>query len=468
MDGEEEVPVTPAGRFFLQPDVEAIINCVVGLKLPIDIESTKAEICKTLLNHPRFCSILVKDKRGVECWRRTHVDIDQHMIFPSQFQGNDGNEEKVDEDDGESVNRYLAELAVSSPLDLKKPPWEIHVLKSRRCCVLRLHHALGDGTSLMSLFLASCRRVDEPDLLPTLPTGKSTNTSRARPGLAERVWEWTAVVCLTVVYVVEFVLRSLWVRDGETAISGGAGVEMWPRKVATARFDLQDMKMVKKAVNGTINDVLFGIISYGLAKYLKFRSSRELEGLLRITGLALVNTRQLPGLQDPSNMMKKGSKSRWGNQMGYIVLPIYLGKVEDPLKYLRRAKAMLDRKKSSLEARFSYWMGSLVMSLLGPKIATILNYRIIANTTFTISNLVGPQEEIMFAGNPIAYLRTTSTSLPHALTMHMVSYKGKADMQILVAKDIIPDPHILAKCFQDALHEMKDVATNMVHEGSAT
>lgn len=59
MDGEEEEPVTPAGRFFLQPDVEAIINCVIGLKLPIDIESTKAEICQTLLNHPRFCSILV-------------------------------------------------------------------------------------------------------------------------------------------------------------------------------------------------------------------------------------------------------------------------------------------------------------------------------------------------------------------------------------------------------------------------
>lgn len=60
MDGEEEEPVTPAGRFFLQPDVEAIINCVIGLKLPIDIEVIKAEICKTLLNHPRFCSILVR------------------------------------------------------------------------------------------------------------------------------------------------------------------------------------------------------------------------------------------------------------------------------------------------------------------------------------------------------------------------------------------------------------------------
>lgn len=174
------------------------------------------------------------------------------MIFPPQFQF-DSIENEI-EDDGESVNRYFAELAVSSPLDLTKPPWEIHVLRSRRCCLLRLHHALGDGTSLMSLFLASCKRAEEPDLPPTLPTGKSTNSSRAPRGLVERVREWMAVICLTVVYVVEFVLRSLWVKDVSTAISGGAGVEMWPRKVATARFEPQDMKIVKKVVNGVISD----------------------------------------------------------------------------------------------------------------------------------------------------------------------------------------------------------------------
>lgn len=42
--------------------------------------------------------------------------------------------------------------------------------------------------------------------------------------------------------------------------------------------------------------------------------------------------------------------------------------------------------------------------------------------------------------------------------MHMVSYAGVADMQILVAKDIIPDPKVLAKCFEDALFEMKNAA----------
>ena len=73
--------------------------------------------------------------------------------------------------------------------------------------------------------------------------------------------------------------------------------------------------------------------------------------------------------------------------------------------------------------------------------------------------MVGPQEEIMFADNPITYIRVTSTSLSHAITMHMVSYNGRADMQILVAKDIVSEPQLLAKCFQDSLLEMKDAAS---------
>lgn len=45
-----------------------------------------------------------------------------------------------------------------------------------------------------------------------------------------------------------------------------------------------------------------------------------------------------------------------------------------------------------------------------------------------------------------------------AITMHMLSYAGRADLQILVAKDIIADPQFLAKCFEDALLEMKEAA----------
>ena len=37
----------------------------------------------------------------------------------------------------------------------------------------------------------------------------------------------------------------------------------------------------------------------------------------------------------------------------------------------------------------------------------------------------------------------------------MISYNGKAFLQILVAEEIIPEPEVLSKCVEEALREMK-------------
>ncbi|KAF8377573.1 hypothetical protein HHK36_030955 [Tetracentron sinense] len=463
MEGEEDQPLTPAGRLFLRPELDQVVNCAFGLKHPIDVEAIKAEIKNSvMIQHPRFCSLLVRDKKGREHWRRTKVEVERHVLVRDIESDGD---EVEDEDADEVVNRYLADLSVSTPLNTDKPLWEFHLLPAQRCCILRLHHALGDGISLMSLALACCRRIHHPDQPATIFSSDSSSSSSKikqnsnRINICRKVWKLMGAAWLSLVFISKFVLRSLWVKDAKTAVSGGAGVELWPRKLATARFDLEDLKAVKKSiVDATINDVLFGVISSGLSRYLDLRSpTRPREGL-QITGMAMVNLRKEPGLQDLSEMMRSNSGSKWGNQFGFFLLPLYYHRDVDPLRYVKRAKAMLDQKKQSLEAHFSYRMGDLIMSLLGPKFASLLNYNIICNTSFTISNIFGPQEEIMIAGNPITYLRANSSSLPHAITMHMVSYAGRADMQILVPKEIIPNPQVLAKCFQDALLEMKEAA----------
>ncbi|CAH9079806.1 unnamed protein product [Cuscuta epithymum] len=172
----------------------------------------------------------------------------------------------------------------------------------------------------------------------------------------------------------------------------------------------------------------------------------------------MVNLRPQPGLQDMTKLMSSSkSGTRWGNKIGFMLLPVYhFHKASnDPLQFVKRAKSMIDKKKLSLEALCSYKIGDFIMSFLGVKLASMLNYRIICNTTFLISNVMGPQEEISIAGNPVTYIRTVTSSLPHAIALYMVSYDGKADLQILVAKDIIPDPKVLARCFEDALMAMK-------------
>lgn len=81
---------------------------------------------------------------------------------------------------------------------------------------------------------------------------------------------------------------------------------------------------------------------------------------------------ETPGMdQDLSDLMKDKSGSRWGNKFGMVLLPVYYHKSgADPLKYLERAKVMIDRKKHSLEAHFSYQIGYLIMTYLGSKVET--------------------------------------------------------------------------------------------------
>ncbi|XP_009354302.2 wax ester synthase/diacylglycerol acyltransferase 5 isoform X2 [Pyrus x bretschneideri] len=458
-DDNSDEPLTPVGRLLLQPEMNQIIHCAMGFKNSIDIGAVKSHLkTSLLLSHPRFSSLMLRDSRGLQHWHNApNVDLDRHIIVIH----NPVTTSPVDHET--AVNEYLADLSTSSTrLSANKPLWELHLLMAHNCGIFRIHHALGDGVSVMSLFLESFRtRGSNGNEEKILGRGrrKRVNGEKGWWGLLIRLVE---MLWFSLVFLVENAMRSLWLCDQKTAISGGDGVELWPRKLATARFRLEDMKLVKKAVpNATINDVLVGVVSSGLSRYLDHQTPNALHDGFRITGLAMVNLREQPGLQ-VSNFLESNSESSWGNKFGMFLLPIYYHKSSDldPLVHLKRAKLVLDRKKQSLEADFSYKVGCFLITYFGAKVASWLLYRMVCNTSFTISNIIGPQEAIAIGGNLVTYLRVNTCSLPQALTMHMVSYAERADLQILVAKDIIPDPTFLAKCFEEALLDMKEAASS--------
>ncbi|CAK9140804.1 unnamed protein product [Ilex paraguariensis] len=248
---EIDEPLTPAGRLFLRPELNTIITCAIGLKNPIEVDAVESQIRNSMLiEHPRFCSLMIKDRHGREHWRRTQVNLDQHIIVRHESDGDTA------ADDEEAVNDYLADLSLSSPLSADKPLWEIHLLMSQKCAIFRVHHALGDGISLMSMFLSCCRKADDPTQPATVNSGDSSSTSSRRNGREWKVWRLVKMLWYTLIFVFEFGLRSLWLKDKKTAVIGGAGVELWPRKLATAKFHLDDMKAVKKAVPHAVNLIL--------------------------------------------------------------------------------------------------------------------------------------------------------------------------------------------------------------------
>ncbi|KMS96514.1 hypothetical protein BVRB_9g224550 [Beta vulgaris subsp. vulgaris] len=131
------------------------------------------------------------------------------------------------------------------------------------------------------------------------------------------IWEGLMFIWYSLVSVLKFIARFLWVKDKQTVISGIQGVEFWPSKVTTAnKFQIGDMKTIKKAIpNATVNDVLYGILWCGLTRYLN-----TLRDGLQFTGLCPVNLRERPGVQEVSTMLSDLTIS-WGNKFVMVLLP---------------------------------------------------------------------------------------------------------------------------------------------------
>ncbi|GJY01233.1 hypothetical protein Tco_0359385 [Tanacetum coccineum] len=61
-------------------------------------------------------------------------------------------------------------------------------------------------------------------------------------------------------------------------MKGSIGVEHKPRRFLIKSVSLDDIKMVKRAMNVTINDVVLGVTQAGISRYLHRRYSEEHNG----------------------------------------------------------------------------------------------------------------------------------------------------------------------------------------------
>uniref|UniRef100_J3M9L1 Uncharacterized protein n=1 Tax=Oryza brachyantha TaxID=4533 RepID=J3M9L1_ORYBR len=233
----------------------------------------------------------------------------------------------------------------------------------------------------------------------------------------------------------------------------------------------------------TVNDVLVGVTSAALSRYYfrktsdNSREKRTRRKNIRMRSALLVNIRKTPGLHvrkgcdyDQSTRVyrpalaemmnsSKNNAARWGNLIGYIVLPFRIAMYDDPLEYIRQGKRTVDRKKNSLEAIFTYWSGNLIVKLFGIKTAAALCYGMIANTTLSFSSMVGPAEKVEFYGHPIEYIAPSVYGHPHALTIHYQSYMNIIKLVLAVDDAQFPDAHQLLNDFAESLKLIRQAAS---------
>lgn len=249
---EQEEPMSPSGALLRHFNMDCYILVIIGLDKPVDVPSMKTTLQSTLIKHKRFSSVVKRYRKGHQQWLRKDVDIDNHVIVPELSVSYT--------QDFDFVEKYTASLATALPLDPSLPLWQIHVLnyksaEAEASVILKIHHCIGDCTSLMSLFLDCTRKFCQPESMPTIPRINRYRRSNLPIwnviGILQALWGVIFLVWCTVLDLVQFMATFLWMKDSKM-LRGPPGVLHHPKALAHVTVDLEDIAIVRKAINGVV------------------------------------------------------------------------------------------------------------------------------------------------------------------------------------------------------------------------
>ncbi|CAM0901565.1 unnamed protein product [Alopecurus aequalis] len=457
-----EDPMSPNGR--IMEDMSVYILVVMGLAEPINLHVFRAGIETELLPRSlRFRSVQEMDgtNHGMSRWVETEVNVDEHIIVPRL-------DPVVSVSDPEkAVEDYLASLSFL-PMDRCRPLWDFHFLnfptsEAASTVVLRLHHSIGDGMSLMTLFMASSCSTADPSRLPAMPppprrTGaiyKQPRPPLSDGNLALLAWVWSYFVLAwhTLVDITLLVATLLFLRDPYTLLKRAKGDKSYRKRFVHRSISLDDVKCVKTTMNCTVNDVLVGVTSAALSRYY-FRNSGDTDTKRTISFRSIipVNTREV------SKRQTFVTKVETGNRLGSLICPFRIALHDEPLEYIREAKRILNRKKSSLAVILGVKSVEFMVKCFGVKIGTFICRRIFTRTTVILSNIVGPAEKITFCGHPVAFMAISAYGIPQALTVHYLNYESTIKVILAVDEAQFPDSHLILDDFTESIRLIKEAA----------
>jgi WS/DGAT/MGAT family acyltransferase len=217
------------------------------------------------------------------------------------------------------------------------------------------------------------------------------------------------------------------------------------RRLETLRASLDDLKTVKRAFGGTVNDVVLAVVAGAMRQWLRARGVRT-EGMeLR----ALV----------PMSIRSEEEMSAGGNRIAAMrgPLPVY---VDDPVERLRVVRESMAGVKDSKQA-----LGAEVIAGLqdfAPPTLLAQASRLNFSTrlfNLIVTNVPGPQFPLYLLGRelqelvPVAFLPEN-----HALAIAIMSYNGGVDFGLLADYDAMPDVDFITHAIRESLDELLDAA----------
>ncbi|KAA0031532.1 O-acyltransferase WSD1-like [Cucumis melo var. makuwa] len=447
-------PLSPIAEYLSSPMLSLSVLAILEFQVPIHTLDLAPNLRNLFLPiNPRFSSILVTNEQGEKKWKRVNVEVEEHVkdpIFPPGL---------TIESYKAHFDEYLTKISMEE-FRPDKPLWETHLFKYPTSptvagtMILKLHHSLGDGYSLMGVVLSCLHTASDPNVPLTFP---SRRQRRFNNGVVKSLTGIVSAVCRTASDLGWSVFKGI---DEKTPIrSGREGLQFMPMNTFTVSFSLNDIKKIKTKLQVTVNDVITGIIFMGLRLYME--EIEKNSGEVAATALTIVNTRVIGNYRSATEMAKPESKGLWGNQLSYLEIMIpKMTNVTNPLEFVMAAHRSINNKRTSFTIHVVAHLLNLLRKLRGHQEVAKFLHNLLKNTTTVISNVIGPLQQMALDNHPISGLYFTIVGTPQSVTVTMLSYMGKLRVAFRTEKDFI-DAHKLNCCMEDAFEKIFEAANDI-------
>jgi diacylglycerol O-acyltransferase / wax synthase len=368
--------------------------------------------------------------------------------------------------------RNLAARIFSQQLDRSKPLWELWLVEGlsddRFAIVGKSHHALVDGVSGVDittvLFDLDPEPAGAPDKAPPwLAAPEPTDTQLLGEAIKERltspkeIYRGVRAAFRGPRQVLEGLgATSKMVAAGMSAPDTVFNVEIGPhRRFQMVQTDLDDLKRVKNAHGGTVNDVILSAVAGGIGKYLRARG-HDTEGLeMR----AMV----------PVSVRADEEHGALGNRISAMFAPLPVW-CEDPVERLHVVTREMGDLKSSGQA-----VGAEILTKLtdfAPGTIASQAARLQPAQRFfnlVVTNVPGPQFPLYVLGRKMeSFFPMVPLARRQALCVGIMSYNGQVNLGLVGDYDAMSDLDSFALDLEAATQEVIKTAPKSAAKKKST
>ena len=350
------------------------------------------------------------------------------------------------------LDAFTAELGsfISKPLDRSIPLWEIRVVAGvgpdEWGVVWKIHHSMVDGVSGTELLtiLFDTKKKPQPDRAPKRwhPRQGPAPAAALSSSLTDLVREVAdAAVALSprslgklgrvAKSYASLTVRSMGV-DWLSPLCGPIGPD---RVYSYTMASLADIKRIRTAFGGTVNDVVLAAVLQGFTELLQGRG-RDVEGRsLQFLVPVALRARDAEGRPLGDGSMETKASA--------LVAKLPLD-IADPVKRLRHVSTYLSELKETDLAEAVTSLNEITQLLPGTVSSVALQaMSMVPQRTLhsTVTNVQGPPMELHLAGRRIHTIGSYAPPFPIGArsSVGVYSYRGRLAFGVTGDRDSIPD-----------------------------